>query len=295
MLQSHYQRQPDPISLATVLVEPSFDGQDLGVSGTGIVIVTHAGPMLVTAAHVLTGRHPNGKGLHSEGALPNRVTLTNFSGRLAQDIPLYASGNDPNADKPLMLRHSRKWVDVTVLPLPSEVTRHPANRLHESLWRPESYSKGIPTLRVSEVCHIVGYPEGLTNQIGPNQVLPLWKTGHIATDPHFDFTNSKLEFDREPLCLVDATTRPGLSGAPVFVVQRGEISQEWILASAQIAAEISAGQHPRRRSTPFGAVIADRTRWLGIYSGRTSDSSDLGIVWKPTVLHDILNQTFDKW
>jgi hypothetical protein len=41
--------------------------------------------------------------------------------------------------------------------------------------------------------------------------MPVWKTGHIATEPHVDFDEGI------PVLLVDATARRGMSGAPVIV------------------------------------------------------------------------------
>jgi hypothetical protein len=264
MVTMNAAHQPDPISYATVHLALFFGGQDLGVSGTGFVIRTRLGPVLVTALHNLTGREAGGKCKHSEGALPNLVTIKNFFGKLVESVPLCRGDNDPNAHDavPRFLRHDRAEIDVGLLPLPALAGRHAANALHDSLWRPESYKGGIPTLGAASPCHIIGYPEGLTNELPNGGLLPLWKTGHLANDPDFDFTNEKLGFVAEPLCLVDATTRPGMSGAPVFAIE-----------------------------TP-GPLSQRRHRLVGIYSGRTSESSDLGLVWKPTVIHEILVRHF---
>ena len=204
--------QPDPISYATVRLDLHFNAQDLGVSGTGVVIRTAQGPVLVTALHNLTGCELDGKCKHTLGGLPNLVTLTNFFGTLVSNVALYLGDNDPNGPNPnpRFFRHERRKVDVALLPLPASAGNFAANSLHDSLWRPDSYEQGIATLSVADTCHIVGYPEGLTNQVQGGGVLPLWKTGHLANDPDFDFTNEKAAgFDCEPLCLIDATTRPG--------------------------------------------------------------------------------------
>ena len=141
-----YPAQPDSISLATVFVETFFNGEHLQTSGTGFVIRTKVSPMLVTAGHMVTGRHPSGKCLHSQGALPNQITLTNFFGRLVVSVPLYSAHNDPNNDGPLYWLHDKPGVDVALLPLPQEAGQHAANSLHESLWRPETYTRGIAKL-----------------------------------------------------------------------------------------------------------------------------------------------------
>jgi hypothetical protein len=130
--------------------------------------------------------------------------------------------------------------------------------MDRSLWHPTSYHVGIPFLRPADVCHVIGYPEGLSNELGEDHVLPVWKTGHLANDSQF-------KFNQQDVCVIDATTRPGMSGAPVFVVQRA-----W-----------------------NGEAAANRL--VGVYTGRTSMTSDLGLVWKPTVIHEILNRAFSEW
>jgi Trypsin-like peptidase domain len=250
--------QPDPLSLPAVHLEMFFNGTPLKVCGSGFVIRTKVGPMLVTAMHNLSGRELNGACKHSQGAIPNFVTISNGHGILVGDVPLYCEGNDPNQDKAAYLTHEKSTVDVALLPLPREAARYAVNLLDDSLWRPETYQRGIPNLRPADVCHVIGYPEGLFNNLGNNRVLPLWKTGHLANDPQFDFNG-------EDLCLIDATTRPGMSGAPVFVVAKG-----WDGNPAC-------------------------TRLIGVYSGRTSETSDLGLVWKPTAMHSILARHCERW
>jgi hypothetical protein len=288
--------QPDPISYATVRLDLFCDQLELGVSGTGFVIRTRRGPILVTALHNLSGRELNGKCKHTQGGLPNRVTLTNCFGALVSNVPLYQGDNDPNgvSPDPRFFRHERTKVDVALLPLPASVGTFAANALHDSLWRPNSYTVGIPILHVADTCHIVGYPEGLTNQIQPKGVLPIWKTGHLANDPGFEFSNAQLGFDSEPLCLVDATTRPGMSGAPVFAINESGLTDEWRESAAHAKQMLDAGGRLPRLSMPRSMPFERRTRLVGIYSGRTSESSDLGLVWKPTVLHDILGKQFQS-
>jgi hypothetical protein len=290
-----YLDQPDPVSLATVFVETFFNGEPLRASGTGFVIRTNTAPILVTARHMVTGRHPDGTCLHSEAALPNQLTLTNYFGPLVVEVPLYSGQNDPNTDTPLFWSHEKPLIDVALLPLPQEAGLHAANFLDESLWRPETYTGGIPVLHVADTCHIIGYPEGLTNRIGDNRVLPLWKTGHLATDPHFNFTNKRLGFENDPLCLVDATTRPGLSGAPVFVVSEHGLTAEWASAGAQAADDLARGGRLVRRTIPRTAPFTRCTRLVGVYSGRTSESSDIGLVWSPSVIHQILSKNCTNW
>ena len=62
-------------------------------------------------------------------------------------------------------------------------------------------------VKVAMAVSIVGYPKGLT----AGGVLPIWKTGHLASEPDLNY-----EYGR-PAFLIDATTRIGMSGSPVVL------------------------------------------------------------------------------
>jgi hypothetical protein len=121
-------------------------------------------------------------------------------------------------------------------------------------WEPPKQDDGLWT----EVCPgddvlVVGYPYGLST--GP--LLPLWIRGTIATEPALGF---RVNGEDMPLMLIDARTRKGQSGSAVM--------------------------RRRRRGTPVfaegqvqGFLLGPRSELVGVYSGRTSDESDLGYVW----------------
>jgi hypothetical protein len=96
----------------------------------------------------------------------------------------------------------------------------------------------------------------LVDKTTPRVPLAIWKTGHIASEPETDFQG-------EPVVIVDSTTRPGMSGAPVIV----------------------------RQLTMTGAPFA--ARLVGIYAGRIgilNDGKDsaLGQVFKARLIREIL-------
>jgi hypothetical protein len=108
-----------------------------------------------------------------------------------------------------------------------------------------------PAMTVS----IIGYPLGLT----AHGAWPIWKTGHIASEPDLDYNDM-------PCFLVDATTREGMSGSPVVL-------RFW-------------GGYPKRDgSKTIGGSV---TSFLGIYSGRIHKDSEIGLVWRPRVIGEIL-------
>lgn len=112
-----------------------------------------------------------------------------------------------------------------------------------------------PAMSVS----IIGFPFGLSST-----GWPIGKTGHIASDPIVDYDGRKM-------FLIDATTRGGMSGSPVFL----RISSGYTT---------SAGHH-----LSCGPMV---TKFLGVYSGRIRDDVEIGRVWKPrTMVEVFLNKS----
>lgn len=110
----------------------------------------------------------------------------------------------------------------------------------------------------SDDCSIIGYPNGLT----AGGKFPIWKTGHIASD--YD-----LNWDGKPMFLIDATTRTGMSGSPVVCIKEGLCRFE-------------------RNNLISGRFI----KFLGVYSGRIDQTTEIGRVWKPQALIELLNSYY---
>ena len=129
---------------------------------------------------------------------------------------------------------------------------------------------------VGETVSIVGYPFGLTG----GGTFPIWKTGHIASEPDVDYQHS-------PVFLVDATTREGMSGSPVYRRFPG------------VGWRTRKGTNLIASKTVY-AGGSDLTRFMGVYAGRigritesdgelVEESAELGRVWKPEVIEQILS------
>jgi hypothetical protein len=87
--------------------------------------------------------------------------------------------------------------------------------------------------------------------------------GTVATEPSIDF-------QQLPCFLVDSRTRPGQSGSPVIAYHAG-------------------GAVPMQGGG-VGVFAGPAQRLLGVYSGRVSEESDLGFVWKTSAVREILEQ-----
>jgi hypothetical protein len=173
--------------------------------GTGF-IWKHADTFhLVTAWHNLSGQNPfTGRHLNDGGRVPNTIrsmpcTLTTKGDqteitRHPIAIPLYE-----HFDQPLWRQHedfATNRADIATLPPPTgDLDYAHVNRYK---FEPLFTHIGADLL-------IAGYP--YSSYEGP--MLPIWKRGSLASEPGFGWQN-------RPAFLIDAASRPGMSGSPVF-------------------------------------------------------------------------------
>ena len=241
----------DPLSTQSLLLQASF-GSTLLSTATGFVVEKNGMHFLITNWHVVTGRDPDTeKPLSPTAGVPDTLhILHHVKGQLgawkAAPEPLLENG------KPRWREHTRgRTVDVVALPLqniPSDAELYPMDLgLAAVDLQPQ------PAMPVA----IIGFPFGLS----AGGAWPIWKTGHIATDPDVDY-----QADR-PAFLIDATTRGGMSGSPVVI-------------------RVSGGYNDGKGNYVIGGSV--RTKFLGIYSGRIHGEAEIGRVWRPSVLEDIL-------
>ncbi|MEY9527687.1 hypothetical protein ABIF68_003513 [Bradyrhizobium japonicum] len=223
---------------------------------------------LITNWHALTGLDPST--FQPLGAFPDvlvfrykqsvdgagnptagsTVAIANYEGRL----DLYSSGS------PIWYEHStRQNVDVVAVKLSQselgEWANIPINEVDQS-----------PQLHVAAGmdCFVLGYPKGM---IGPGRT-PIWKRGAVASEPDYNWRDM-------PAFLIDTATRDGMSGSPVIVRHSG------ILLTGE--GGTLAGD----------SLIGTMTKFAGVYSGRIGEDElgvQLGLVWKPEVLEDILTE-----
>lgn len=242
----------DPLSCVSLHLECFFKGNRIG-TGTGFVVVHNGTNYLITNWHVVTGRDPNtGAPMSTEGvADPDAVGIWYHDAKrlgswrqIAEPLIDVAKGDKLWREHPL-----GRQIDVIALALkPNDDVK--VYDLDTSL------AQSDLVLAPSEPVSIVGYPFG----IAAAGKFPIWKTGHIASD-------IDLDYDGKPVFLVDATTRHGMSGSPVFARRIGGY-----LSSK---GEFHLGKNA--------------LRFLGVYSGRIREQADIGMVWKPVVIDDILS------
>lgn len=119
-------------------------------------------------------------------------------------------------------------------------------------WAPTS----IFLAAVGEPLNIIGFPFGITG----GGALGVWVRGFTATEPSLDWNGL-------PCFLIDSRTRQGQSGSPVIGYTSG-------------------GAVPTSGGVSFFSGPVEE--FVGVYSGRINRESDLGFVWKASVVREII-------
>jgi len=239
-----------PPSVQSLLLVMQSQGQPLG-TGTGFVAQTAKGPVLITNWHIVAGRNPQtNQMLSPTGKVPDElVIIHNRANRLGEWIRRTERLHNPNG--PLWIEHPTlgQQVDFVALPL---------TQLNDVHLYPYSLGAGDPQILCgpADTVSVIGFPFGI--QAGGS--LAVWATGFIASEPDIDFNDL-------PIFLIDCRSRPGQSGSAVISYKSGGMVGMEDGSSAAFSGPVS--------------------RFLGIYSGRINDQSDLGLVWKATAIRQL--------
>lgn len=239
----------DALSTTSLYLKLYVNGQQLSTA-TGIVVRNQERAYLVTNWHVLSGRNTEtGQPLSNTAALPDEVRIAHH---LKDQLGTWRFHGEPlnkaDGSPRWMAHHAGPNIDVAALELtnlPADVQLYPFD-----LALANADMQIHPAMPIS----VIGFPLGLR----PNAFFPIWKTGHIATDPELDYGG-------RPAFLIDATTREGMSGSPVVVRRSDYIKNN--------GTQVIGG--------------APCTRFLGLYSGRIHDDSEIGCVWRPGAINDL--------
>lgn len=241
-------------SAQSLLVRTYSGTTELG-KGTAFVVRYLRRNFLVTNWHIVAGRKPFDRQPCSKTLLtPDRMSvLHNATGSRnpAWQAHTYELRTDDGL--PIWFEHGMfgPRVDVVAIRLPE---------LEGAAFYPYSLDPSTDDDLLALVAtgvSIIGFPFGEVSAGG----LAIWSKGWVATDPDLSYRNL-------PCFLIDSRTRSGQSGSPVIL--------------------FSEGTH--RTASRVIMDMSVRTRLLGVYSGRISDDSDLGYVWKTTAIREILTQ-----
>lgn len=236
-------------SFRSLFVEMFFGEQILGC-GTAFFVRSARGTTLLSNWHISSGRHPNTHRPTSDHAgLPDRVQVSFMHQTKGLQRRVFPLVDEN--DNALWFEHPAfgSRVDVAALPIVGEPG---IATMVYGLAEPSPRLACEPGERVS----IVGFPFGL-KQAG---ALAIWSAGFVASEP-------AVPYEGLPMFLVDCRARQGQSGSPVLAHSQGG----W--------ARFEDGS-----ITPGNEI-----QLLGIYSGRVNAESDLGMVWKRSVIRELVD------
>lgn len=245
-------------SMQSLMLTMRLNGTDLA-AGTGFMVRTGKGLALITSRHNLTGRYQGtGKPIAPGGEVPNEIVIHHpapfdkncFKPQWEARVePLYAGGTAEGAR--LWKEHPALGSRVDVVLLPLTQTRGIAPM-------PHAMNEGATiAVACAEPVSVVGFPFA----ISAGGRFAVWANGFVASEPEADYNDL-------PMFLIDCRTRPGQSGAPVLAQRTGLVT-------------LTDG-----RKLP---AIGTATRFLGMYSGRVHKDADLGMVWKASVIQDLID------
>ena len=244
-----------PDSLRPLFIEMKFNEQKLA-SGTAFIVIDTSREryFLVTALHNFTGLHAeDGSVLHSKGGIPNNVSAHFHTMRRSDAPVVYEIVNfELKSDENQSLWHEHpahgQRADIAAL----EIKPKENIFIHAVNLVEEHARETGPADLVS----VIGFPFGKSSGDG----LPLWATGYVASEPYLDYEN-------KPIMVIDCRARTGQSGSPVISFRSDGI----------------VGHNPFQ-----GAWTAPTSDFLGVYTGRINSQSDLGIVWKRSAIHELV-------
>lgn len=238
-------------SYKSLLIEMRFNEQKLSM-GTGFVVETSSGPHLITNRHNVTGRDQNtNKPLSEQGGTPDNIVIMHNSS--VEGYGWISHAEDLYYDEtPLWIEHPRLGAKADFVAL--KLTK--LDNIKVLSYDPSDPGPDI-LLGPADIVSVIGFPFGKT--AGKNYAI--WATGFLASEPNVDY-------DELPIQLIDCRTRPGQSGSPVIAYRIG-------------------GGIPTSDGnlTIFNGPVE---RFLGIYSGRINNESDIGMFWKASAIDELV-------
>ena len=226
----------DPLNFVAVKVEPFYNDTKLGdATGFFYHVLLNGKPTfyLVTNWHVLTGRNADNPPmpLLKNGCLPNKLRLhvmlrlnqpeysvEGAAPILFQEVTIELYDSDGLA---LWYQHPRKNAfDVGV------INGSPFGESYHLVGVNQVANTNDMVIQLGNELFILGYPLGFTHFMK----TPIWKRGSIASEPHLETTETRNRV------VIDATTRQGMSGAPVIMRE----NTHYLSESGKIIRQVNA-------------------------------------------------------
>ncbi|WP_079050292.1 S1 family peptidase [Streptomyces sp. NRRL F-5122] len=252
------ERFMDVPELASLHLELVSSGGKRAGHATGFVMRDKTGqPYLITNRHVFTARNSKDDDkVRSGGIAPSVVVLPIMpADHRSPWVPLVCRLGDDDG-RPLWREHPTygKRFDVVALPLDLDESR--IDLVTMPRVAPLAY------LDLTSELFVVGFPIGFDPVLSGAGPVGVWARGTIAWRPTWDWEGL-------PSFLLDCRARPGQSGSPVV---------------------FQADEFTSFRGADGTIKKGPAWEFVGVYSGRTHEHSDIGIVWKRAAVIELIDQ-----
>ena len=219
-------------------------------SGTGFLIDLNNKIYLITNNHIVGEEYKKNeyKQLYNRDlppdSIPDALLLKCYSEKLNQwsvnkilirpkNEPLFIKFYEDDNDKNTIL-------DVVAIPIDTLPLNNNSARL---VWLSNIDLHPEILLYPSEELFIVGYPSD-AGKINP---LPIWKRGTIASEPNLEKVNASWFW-------IDATTRGGMSGSPVFIRASSFVTKSGVTQYTQVVTSLIGIYSAQNYSLELGRV-----------------------------------------
>lgn len=247
---------------------------------------------MITNWHNVAGRHPTtNRILNNGGRLPTFIEakLASYQpeGMAVPDGSFTTSAHriELYTDSlPIWFEHPTLFAACDVVAIPADRPSTCPVFMHNA-------ANCISTDRIpvepGGLVFIIGFPQGISVGFG----LPIWKSGYIGSEPHYDIMLGG-DVTRVgglrggmalPAFFVDALTREGMSGSPVFAAYVGT----WDMSDPYSKFD---PETPGFWNRSDFALFGKGMEFIGCYSGRLPSKemdAALGLCWKASVLDTI--------
>jgi len=257
-MEVNYLQEPSYKSLFIEMYVNTNNGEAQKLaSGTGFLVNSLKGPLLITNRHNVTGRDNITKVLIGSHKPDFLKIYHNVSENPIPDSQLIWTPRNEN----LYVEYEPRWIEHPILKDAADFIALPLTDVENVLIAPFNLNIHSQLKDVfygpSDIISVVGFPFGMSVA----GFIPIWATGFIASEPFIDYNGL-------PVFLIDCRSRQGQSGSPV------------VLHSNKGSFSIKGGGNVEF----FNPV----TILLGIYSGRINPESDIGIVWKREAINELV-------
>lgn len=255
-----------------------YDEQGLLSTGTAFFYMYADKWFLITNWHNVSGKH-----------FVNKMPITNsrFPTYIKAKISAYISDENDFTPvgqrveiykdyQPVWFQHPELGSDCDVIAIPMNRPSSCPESMHNAANKISTYR--IP-VKPGNSAFVIGFPRSLSIGFG----LPLWKSGYIASEPHYPVRikgdiseigglRNGIEL---PAFYIDTQTREGMSGSPVFASYVGS----WDTTDPYMPLNPDAPNFFNRKDITLGD---NRMEFVGCYSGRIGPEEEgaaLGLCW----------------